>query len=182
MFSKLTLSLTLALIMTLAANAQENDGQKIAELDVVKQSIGVWEAKVEVWPQGLDSPSVTFTGTETNRAYGRHWLASDFESEFGGQTQRVHSIIGYDLDKKMLVGTVIDDGPYAASMTGDYDEESKTVHWTTRVKSPSGKPIVQKTSMTQKSNDKRYLVPTVPEKDDKEKFNKFMEIIYTRKK
>jgi len=161
--------------------AQETSKAKPVELDVLKASIGVWDAEIEVWPQGADSPSVKFKGVETNRPYGEYWLASDFDSEFMGQTMKVHSIVGYDLDRKMLVGTVIDHGPYAAKMTGTYDAKSKTVVWKTAAKDPTGKPMVQRTVITHKSAGERMLVLSVPgaKKDD---FTAFMKITFVRRK
>ena len=93
---------------------------------------------------------------------------------------KVHSIVGYDLDKKHLVGHVIDHGPYAATLTGDYDEKSKTVHWTTNGKYPDGKPLVQKTSLTHKSAAERVLVLTVPGNESGE-FTKFMRIQFRKR-
>jgi hypothetical protein len=108
-------------------------------------------------------------------------LPSDFDSEFMGQTMKVHSIVGYDLDRKTMVGTVIDHGPYAASMTGDYDKESKTVSWKTEAKTPGGKRMVQNTSVTQKSAGERILVLSVPGKQQNE-FTKFMQIRFVKRK
>ena len=90
--------------------AQENPLPLPVELEVLSASIGVWDAEIEVWPQGLDAASIKFKGVETNRPYGKHWIASDFDSEFMGETIKVHSIIGYDLDRKKMVGMVIDHG------------------------------------------------------------------------
>ena len=130
----------------------------VSELDVLKASIGVWDAEIEIWPQGPDSASIKLKGVETNRPYGEHWLASDFDSEYGGQTMAVHSIVGYDLDEKKLVGTIVDHGPYAARMTGEYDVESKTVRWLTEAKYPNGTPMVQKTLVTKESPNELVLV------------------------
>ena len=94
---------------------------------------------------------------------------------------KVHSIVGYDSDQKKMVGTVIDHGPYAATMTGDYDKKSKTVSWMTKAKDTSGKPMLQKTLVTQKSDDERVLVLMVPG-DKKDDFNKFMQINFVRRK
>ena len=154
---------------------------KPVELEVLKASIGVWDAEFEVWPAGLDAPSTKFEGVETNRAFGEYWIASDLDTELNGQSMTVHSIIGYDLDEKRLVGKVIDHGPYAARMTGDYDSEKKSISWTTNVKGPDGKPIVQTTVVTHKDADTRELVLSVPnEKEDG--FVKFMEITFVRRK
>ena len=176
-------SLPTALVLGLAFSclAQEEPKSQPIELEVLKASIGVWDAEIEVWPAGLESPSINFKGVETNRPYGEYWIASDFDSEFMGQTMKVHSIVGYDLDRKKMVGTIIDHGPYAASMTGDYDKESKTVSWKTEAKDQNGKPMVQKTSITQKNADERVLVLSVPGKQ-KNDFTQFMQIRFVRRK
>jgi hypothetical protein len=167
--------------LALCCTAQEQPKSNPIELDVLKASIGVWDAEIEVWPEGPDSSSIKFKGVETIRAYGEYWIASDFDSEFMGQTMKVHSIVGYDLDQKKMVGTVIDHGPYAASMTGDYDKDSRTVQWMTEAKEVDGKPIVQKTLITQKNADERVLVLMVPG-EEKGDFNKFMQINFVRRK
>lgn len=166
--------------LALSCVAQDKPDAKPIELAVLKAAIGVWDAEIEVWPQGLDSPSIKFKGVETNRAFGEHWIASDFDSKFMGQTVKVHSIVGYDLDRKKMVGTVIDHGPYAASMTGDYDKESKTVIWKTEARTPAGKPMIQKTSVTQETSDERILVLSVPGKQ-KDEFKKFMQIRFSKR-
>ena len=158
------------------ARAQE----KPPELEALKASVGVWDAEIEVWPQGLDEPSITFKGVETITAYGEHWIASDFDSVFGGDTMRVHSIVGYDLDKKQLVGHIIDHGPYAATMTGEYDAAAKTVSWTTRAKSIEGDPMVQHTTITQESADVRVLKLSMPTETEG-KFAKCMQIRFERR-
>ena len=139
-----------------------------------------WDAEIEVWAAGPDAPPTTFKGVETIRPYGEYWIASDFDSEFMGQTMKVHSIVGYDLDEKKLVGTIIDHGPYAATMTGDYDAELKTVHWMTQAKDANGKPMVQKTSITQKNAEERVLVLMVPGENGNDS-TKFMQINFVKR-
>ena len=163
-------------------HGQQKPASDLVELSLLKSYVGVWDAEAEVWPNGLDAESVKFKGVETNRPYGTHWLTSDFESVFAGQTTNVHAIVGYDLDREKLVGTVVDQGPYAAEMVGDYDPESKTIQWVTRVKAPDGTPITQKTTVTHTSDTQRLLVLSTTEADDKTKFRKFMEITYTKRK
>lgn len=167
--------------LALSCMAQEKPQATPVELEVLQASAGIWDAEIEVWPHGPDSSSITFKGVETNRPYGEYWLASDFDSEFMGQTMKVHSIVGYDLDRKQLVGTIIDHGPYAATMTGEYDRASKTVVWMTNAKDPSGKPMPQKTSITHKNPDERVLVLSVPGKQ-KNDFTKFMQIKFIRRR
>ncbi len=179
MHNRITFILTLFFGIVFSGSAQEKSVP--IELQVLKGAVGVWDASIKVWPKGPGSTPIEFKGVETNRSYGEYWIASDFDSEFMGQTTKVHSIVGYDLDEKMMVGKVIDQGPYAAKMTGDYIKESKTVHWTTKVKGPGGTPILQKTTVTQVSADERLLVLSVPKKDE-EGFVKFMQIKFVRRK
>lgn len=180
MFIKSTLCTVLLIGIAVPCIAQE-EPKKPIELEVLKAAVGVWDAEIEVWPEGPDAESIKFNGVETISPYGEYWIASDFDSEYEGQTMKVHSIVGYDLDRKKLVGMVIDHGPYAASMTGDYDHESKTVHWKTKAKSPTGQPMLQHTSITDVSPDERLLVLSVPGKDHDE-FTKFMLIKFVRRK
>ena len=114
MLTKSTFLTALIFGFAFSCMAQEKPKSNPIEFEVLQASIGVWDAEIEVWPEGPDAPSIKFKGVETNRAYGEHWIASDFDSEFMGQTMKVHSIVGYDLDRKKMVGTVIDHGPYAA--------------------------------------------------------------------
>ena len=178
---KSALSTALVFGLALSCIAQDKPNAKPIELEVLKAFIGVWDAEIEVWPEGPDSSSIKFQGVETNRPYGEYWIASDFDSEYMGQTMKVHSIVGYDLDQKKLVGTIIDHGPYAARMTGEYDKKSHTVRWTTEAKDPNGKPMVQRTLITQKHADERVLVLSAPDKQ-KNDFTKFMQIKFVRRK
>ncbi|MGF1579041.1 MAG: DUF1579 family protein [Gemmataceae bacterium] len=151
------------------------------ELKVLKALVGVWDAEIKLWSKGPNSPSITFKGVEKIRPYGEYWIASDFDSTFMGKTIQIHSIVGYDLDKKKLVGMVIDYGPYSATMTGEYDAKSKTVRWITKAKDANGKPMVQKTLITQKNANERVLVLMMPGKENNET-NKVMRIRFVKRK
>ena len=94
--------LTAILVAVSAPWCFAQDETPPAELRVLQSYVGVWDAEIEVWPQGMDAPSITFQGAETNRAYGKYWIASDFDSVFMGQTMKIHSIVGYDLDGKKV--------------------------------------------------------------------------------
>ena len=181
MLIKSTLPTALLLGLALSCIAQEKPNSKPIELEVLKASIGVWDAEIEVWPEGPESTSIKLKGVETIRPYGEYWIASDFDSEFEGQTMTVHSIVGYDLDQNKLVGTIIDHGPYAASMTGYYDKQSMTVRWKTEAKDPNGKPIVQKTLITQENANERVLELLVPGEKNND-FTKFMQIRFVKRK
>jgi hypothetical protein len=181
MLTKTLLATALLLGLVVSCIAQEAPDSKPVELELLNASIGDWDALIEIWPAGPDSPSSIITGVETNRPFGEYWIASDFDSEFMGQNINVHSIIGYDLDQQKLVGTVIDQGPYAAKMIGEYDKASQTVRWLTEAKAPGGEPMVQQTVVTQKRADERVLVLSVPGEKEGE-FTKFMQIRFTKRK
>ncbi len=181
MLLKSALSTALVFGISLPSIAQQKPKSKPIELEVLKASVGVWDAEIEVWPKGLDSPSIKFKGVETIRPYGEYWIASDFDSEFMGQTMKIHSIVGYDLDQKKMVGMIIDHGPYAATMTGEYDVKSKTVRWMTEAKDTNGKPMVQKSLITQENANERVLILMMPGKK-KNDFTKFMEIRFIKRK
>lgn len=154
----------LLLVLTLSSHclAQDTESDTPAELDVIKGSVGVWDAEFLVWANGPDADPIKFTGVETNKAHGTHWISGDLVSEFGGQTIHIHSLIGFDLEEKKLVGTQVDDGPYKATMSGTYDEESKTVKWVVKAKMPDGTPMEQEASIVQKSDSERVLTLSMP--------------------
>jgi hypothetical protein len=85
-------------ILVLTFHCIAQDESKPIELEALKASLGGGDTEIEVGPQGLDSDSIKFKGTETNRPFGEYWIASDLESEFMGQTMKIHSTVGYDLD------------------------------------------------------------------------------------
>ena len=172
--------MSLVLIATWTGVVVAEESSIPIELSVLQNYVGVWDANAEVWPSGLEAKSIKFKGVETNRAFGKHWIASDFDSTFAGQVTKVHSIIGYDLDKKKMVATVIDDGPYSATMEGDYDTKSKSIRWVTKGKGLDGKPFEQRTVVTENSANERLLVLSTPNKTGK--FVKFMSIKFTRRK
>lgn len=178
-----TVLIVCGVVATGAATLGDEEGEEKTatpvELEAVKALVGVWKAEIQVWAAGPDAKPLMFEGVETNRASGNHWVVSDFESEYMGQKMNVHSIVGYDLNKKKLVGTVVDQGPYAATMTGEYDPAKKTVVWKTRAKTPDGKPMVQQTTMTTISDKERLLVLRMPSEKPNE-FVKFMQIRFTK--
>lgn len=171
----------LAFSCVAADKPESKPESKPVELEMLKGFVGTWDAEIEVWPTGLDSPSIKMKGVEKNRPFGEHWVASDFVSEYEGQKVKVHSVVGYDLDKKQLVGTMVDHGPYAATMAGKYDKKSKTVKWMIHAKMPDGTPMVQKSSITQTNANERVLVMMMPGKK-KGELTKFMEIRFVKRK
>lgn len=178
--TKFTIALTIVFAFIATCTAQEKPKSKPIELQVLKESVGVWDAEIEVWPQGPDKASIKFKGVETIRPYGEYWIASDFDSKVMGETMKIHSIVGYDLDRKKLVGMIIDHGPYSARMTGEYDKKTKAVTWKTEAKLPNGTPMVQRTVVTQKNANVRVLVLLMPGQK-KNEFKKFMQIKFVKR-
>ena len=89
--ARLTLFASFVFGVTFPCSGEEEAKSKPKELQVLKASIGIWDAEFEVWPVGLDSPSMTFKGVETNRAFGDYWIASDLDTEINGQTMKAGS-------------------------------------------------------------------------------------------
>ena len=150
------------------------------ELQVLKNTIGVWDTAIEVWAQGPDGPSVQFDGVETVTAFGDYWMSSDSVSTFMGRTMKVHSLVGYDIDEGKLVGTIVDDGPYKATLSGEYDPDTKSVTWMIKGKDPVGTEYFQKSVVTEISENERLLVLYLPVAVG-EGYTRLMEVTYTRR-
>ena len=168
-----------SLLLCIPATAFAEE-QKPVELEALKAHIGVWDAEIKVWASGPDADPLTFKGVETIRAYGEYWIVSDFDSEMNGQTMRVHSVIGYDLDKGKLVGTQVDHGPYAATLTGAYNKEKKAVQWMIDGKDLMGNAMSQDAVAKLESEDVRTLEMHVPGAYGKKV--KYMHIRYVKRK
>src|SRR5262245_43634678 len=78
------------------------------EHELLKQSLGTWNASVESWMAPGAPPSVS-KGTETNvLTGGGMWLVTDFKSEFMSMPFTGHGVMGYDPGKKKYVSTWVD--------------------------------------------------------------------------
>ena len=181
-----TTAIAFALYAALSLPAEEvmqeggKESGQPAELEVIKGSIGVWDAEVEVWPNGPDNAAMKMKGVETVEAHGQYWLASDLSVDFNGEKMVVHSVVGYDLDEKKLTGWAVDQGPYKAKMVGEYDKDKKMVKWTIHGKNVDGSKMTQHTEITQSSDSERRLVLYMPGEDDK--LRKQMVITYKKRK
>lgn len=163
---KLFLSVVfLGLTATVSGQDAKSSKSDYSELDWIKDSVGVWDAAAEVWPNGPDKPSIQFKSVETNTAHGTNWISSDLDTEFNGQKMNVHSIVGFDPGKKKLVGFIVDDGPYPATLTGTFDAKKRSVQWITKGNQPDGTPLVQRTTLTNKDSKTRILILKVPGKE-----------------
>ncbi len=172
-------SILFALLICLPTTSFAEEDKPL-ELEALKAHVGVWDTEIEVWANGPDAPPMKFEGVETNRAYGEYWIVSDFDTEMNGQMMRVHSVIGYDLDKGKLVGKQVDHGPYAATLSGEYDKEQKTIRWVVSAKDLMGNPMSQDTTAKLESEDVRTLEMHMPGANGEKV--KFMHIRYVKRK
>ena len=178
MLKKLTFSILLLLVFATTGLAEKKKSTPI-ELEAIASYVGVWDAVIEVFAQGPDKAPLKMKGVEKNRASGKYWVVSDFSSTFNGQKMTVHSIVGYDLSTKKIVGTIVDHGPYKATLLGKYNAKTKTMTLETKGHHENGVPLVQKTTLTIKSPKQRVLLMKMPNKEGK--YIKFMKITFTKR-
>ncbi|OFV88549.1 MAG: hypothetical protein A2V74_02670 [Acidobacteria bacterium RBG_16_70_10] len=96
------------------------------EHELLKQSVGVWDATVEMFMAPGAAPTVS-KGTETNRILGGFWLVSHFQSELMGQPFEGVGTSGWDPLKKKYVGTWVDSmSPGMSAMESTWDPATKT--------------------------------------------------------
>ena len=176
---KYALSFLLTMALALPCVAQEETKSETGALEILKSLVGVWDAEMEVWPRGPDKASMKLKGVETNKAYGKHWLTSDFSSKAMGPAANLHSIVGYDLDKKQMVAMSVDSGPYPAKMTGEIDVKKKSVTWTAHIKDAAGNKKIQKSTDTLINENERIMIVKAQQNG---KFVKIVQIKFTKRK
>jgi hypothetical protein len=152
------------------------------EHEILKKSVGTWDATVEEMAPG--APSKTSKGTETAKLVGGLWLVSDFKSEMMGQPFEGHAVGGYDPTKKKYVGTWIDTmSPYLQTMEGTYDEKTATSTMiATGIDIATGKPSTSKMITRYESDDEKVFEIMMPVEGKEGEWWKMMEITYTRRK
>ena len=145
--------------------------------------VGVWDADVTMWPAPGIEPMKS-KAVETNKLFGKFWLMSQFDGDFGGEKFTGHMMLGYDPAKKKYVGTWTDTmSPFLMTMEGDYDEATKTstmigagTDWQT------GKPSKSKMVTRYESDDAKTFEMYVEKDGAPGEWEKHMEIKYTRRK
>jgi hypothetical protein len=144
------------------------------EHEILKKSVGTWDATVEEMAPG--APPKTSKGTETAKLVGGLWLVSDFKSEMMGQPFEGHAVGGYDPSKKKYVGTWVD-SMSASQWTseGTLDPATKTMtDWMEGV-GHDGKPTKMKAVTQWKDDDTRVFTMYMGETPT-------MKITYKRRK
>jgi hypothetical protein len=110
------------------------------EHEILKKSVGTWDATVEEMAPG--APAKTSKGTETAKLVGGLWLVSDFKSEMAGQPFEGHAVGGYDTNKKKYVGTWVDSMSSGVwTSEGTFDPATKTLTDAMEGPGPDGKPM-----------------------------------------
>lgn len=176
----LTLVAIVALALTSSTHAQQS--LATAEHQILNKDAGTWIAKGKMWMPNAPDP-LEFEGVETNEMIGELWLVTDFQGNFAGFEFRGHGRLGYDIDKKMYVGTWFDlTNPYVMHSTGSFDEKTNTMTFEIKSKDPTGKDKKGKSTMVYKDADTRVSTTWTQDPNDASEMVKEMEITYTRKK
>lgn len=102
---KTALAITLLLGTALL---QDPEPQKpLAQHAWLQQLVGEWTCKAEA-SMGDGQEPMRMESTETCRAFGDTWVVAEGAATMNGQPFRSMLTIGYDVDKKVFVGTWID--------------------------------------------------------------------------
>lgn len=146
---------------------------------LLKSFVGTWD--VEISMNMPDGQQMTSKGVETVEMLGELWNVFDFKYDFMGQPVSGHGIFGYDPQKKKYVGTWHESGsPYASSLEGTYEEESKKLTYMMSSKDMAGKDAKYKIVMACQDDRHRTFEMHTPTSDGT--LAKSMEMKYTKRK
>jgi hypothetical protein len=151
------------------------------EHELLKQSLGNWNASVESWMAPGQPPAVS-KGTETNVLTGGGlWLVTDFKSEFMSAPFTGHGVMGYDPAKKKYVSTWVD-SMTSSLVLGEatYDPAGKV--FTGWMEGPNATGKVEKMNTTTELKADGSRVFTIYGKDQSGKETPALRITYTRQK
>jgi hypothetical protein len=147
---------------------------------VLQQDVGTWIASGKMWMPGTEDP-MEFKGKEVNRLIGGMWIVSDFEGDMFGQPFSGHSTMGYDMESKKYFAQWMDSmSPYAATMSGAYDAEKKTMTMNSVSVDPeTGKKVKGKSVVVYKDAKTRLMTMYNENPETPGEMMKSMEIVYT---
>jgi len=151
------------------------------EHELLKQSLGTWNATVEAWMAPGAPPAVS-KGTETNvLTAGGMWLVTDFKGQFMTAPFTGHGVMGYDPGKKKYVSTWVDSmSPGLALGEATYDPTGKVLTGWMEGPDMTGKVEKMKTTTELKADGSRVF--TIFGKDQSGKEAPTLRITYTRQK
>ncbi|MFK7736818.1 MAG: DUF1579 domain-containing protein [Pirellulaceae bacterium] len=178
-----TLAIALLFVVASAGVSKAQEGmpempKPTKEHELLKKEVGDWKAEMRAW-MGPGEPVVS-AGREHNEMVGGFWCLSKFEGSFAGQPFLGTATLGYNAAEKVYTGSWVDSvTPERMSMTGTYDEKSKTMTWKTESVGPDGEPVVGKMTVVYKDEDTRSMTMFNPAGPGGEMM-KVMEIDYSR--
>jgi len=146
---------------------------------MLARSAGTWSAKVSMWMQP-GAPPATSTATATNvMIMGGRYLRSTNKGTFMKMPFEGIGITGYDNVKKQFVNSWIDNmGTGIMTMSGTYDEASKSITYTGSMADPmTGKDTPFREVWTFTDDNHQVMEMFYPMEG---KEFKAMEIKYTR--
>jgi len=184
--TKLAATLCLATFATaFTAIAQDGPPQATAEHKILAAEEGTWDAKISSYMAGPDTPPAVSKGVEVNTLMpGGMFLISKFEGDMAGVKFEGRGHFGYDPLKKQYVGTWIDSmSPALTVLEGSYDAKTKTITYTGSGVDPMSKTkYTQKMATTTKDDGTRHFTFSMKSEQTGDKYVKFMEIVYTKRK
>lgn len=104
----------------------------VAEHDALKRFEGTWDCEAKFSMAGPDQPPTTSKGVSRNRVVmGGRYLVQHFQlEEFMGEAFEGMGIMGFDRATGRYVTDWVDNWSTGImSMTGEYDEETRTMDW-----------------------------------------------------
>ncbi len=145
----------LLLCFVLPATVSSQDySQPLEEHEVLKQTVGVWDAEIAILNPGGEP--TRYNGVETIKMLGKFWTTIDYEFEFMGQMAKSHGTIGFDPVSKRFVGTWHEStSPFIGSLEGTYDSATSTTTYTMKTKNMNGKQTEYKVVFVQPDADHR---------------------------
>jgi len=180
-------AVALAVTFPFLSYSQSNDDMKAmmaaaspgATHKMLAKSAGTWSATVTMWMQP-GAPPTSSTATATNvMIMGGRYLRSTNKGTFMKMPFEGIGITGYDNVKKQFVNSWIDNmGTGIMTMSGTYDEASKTITYTGSMADPmTGKDTPFKEVWTFTDDNHQVMEMFYPMEG---KDFKAMEIKYTR--
>jgi hypothetical protein len=112
--------------------AMKEMSQPTEEHELLKGMEGTWDCVAKFYMAGPDAPPTESKGSSENRlVMGGRYVVQHFKmDEFMGDSFEGMGIVGFDRAKGKYVNDWVDNWSTGImSMTGEYDEDTKTMDW-----------------------------------------------------
>jgi hypothetical protein len=178
-----SLGIALPYLAAATIEAADDSSKPTKQHEAMAYEVGVWDADVSMW-MSPDAEPMKSKAVEKNELLGKMWLMGKFEGEFGGEKFVGASALGYDPMKKKYVGGWIDTmSPFMMKMEGEYDEPSHTLTMIGEgMDVMTGKPMKSKMVTTYEGQGRKTFTMYRQDEAGDDKWQKTMEIKYTRRK